>query len=53
MSADGLDTPTPDDAAPEPASTAHGQDEASAERLITLSDGVVAIAAPGHVSPPG
>jgi uncharacterized membrane protein len=38
------DDAVPDDPAPDPASTAHGQDDSSAERIITLSDGVVAIA---------
>ncbi|HEX3960704.1 MAG TPA: TMEM175 family protein [Trebonia sp.] len=52
MPADALDSPAPDassldpaaTASSEPAATAHDQDEASPERLITLTDGVVAIA---------
>jgi uncharacterized membrane protein len=43
MSADGSDSPTPGTPAPEPAVT-DDQDDPSTDRLVTLSDGVVAIA---------
>jgi uncharacterized membrane protein len=44
MSADGSDSPMPGTPAPEPATATDNQDEPSTDRLVTLSDGVVAIA---------
>jgi uncharacterized membrane protein len=44
MSADGSDSATPDTPAPEPAVATDEYDEASTDRLVALSDGVVAIA---------
>jgi uncharacterized membrane protein len=44
MAASGFDSPAPDARPPEPAVAADDQEEASPERLITLSDAVVAIA---------
>jgi uncharacterized membrane protein len=44
MSADGSDSPVPGTPAPEPVAAADDQDQPSTDRLVTLSDGVVAIA---------
>jgi uncharacterized membrane protein len=44
MSADGSDSATPGTPPPEPAAVTDDQDEPSTDRLVTLSDGVVAIA---------
>jgi len=44
MSADGSDSATSGTSPPEPAAVTDDQDEPSTDRLVTLSDGVVAIA---------
>jgi uncharacterized membrane protein len=44
MSADGSDSATPGTPSPEPAPATDDQDDASTDRLVTLTDGVVAIA---------
>jgi uncharacterized membrane protein len=44
MSADGLDSPTPGASRPEASAAADDQDEVGLERMLVLSDGVVAIA---------
>ena len=44
MSADGSDSATPGSPSPEPATVTDDQNEASTDRLVTLTDGVVAIA---------
>jgi uncharacterized membrane protein len=63
MSADGSDSATPGTPSPEPATATDDQDDASTDRLVTLTDGVVAIAltllilsiqvpSPGHLPDP-